>query len=152
MEEQVVAGKLKRLALVAVATLAFVGAVPASPASAGTCSTRGCGGIVYNNSSGLFRVANNWCWPDRTTWRGTTLSCASSWNAYAPNSFFVLGHPDTTLNYSFYYDTDAFRVDPNCVYYDTTSSFTYDNRGWSSPLWVKINNWSVVHINNIHCG
>jgi hypothetical protein len=135
--------------LSAVAILAAgLGAVGMGSASASSCYTQYCGGVVSNNSNnGFLYVANNWCWGDRSTYWGNTLPCAPSWNSSGPNSFFLLGHPDTTANYYWYYDTDAFRVDAGCRM--TTwdgSTVIYDNRGSSSPMWVKINNLQRISV------
>ncbi|HEY6797054.1 MAG TPA: hypothetical protein VI248_20465 [Kineosporiaceae bacterium] len=118
-----------------------------APASATVCTTRGCGGIVRNNSSGLVRVSNNWCWGNKYVYYGNTLPCATTWSSTSYKSFFLLGHPDDTTNYYYYYDTDAFRVDARCKM--TTWSGThviYDNSTSDTPMWVKINNDSDVTI------
>lgn len=126
-----------------------IGAGAANPASAGTCGQPYCGGVVTNNSSGLLFVANNWCWGDRTRHWEDTLPCARTWNAYAPNSYFLLGHPDTTVNYSNYYDTDAFRVNAGCrmTVWDGSST-VHDNRGSGTPMWVKINDIQRITVQN----
>jgi len=134
---------LKRLVVV-VAALSVIGvAGPAEPAAASSCYTQYCGGVMTNNSSGLFYVANNWCWGDRDRWWGNILPCASTWNASAANSYFLLGRPDTTANYYWYYDTDAFRVDARCRMTAWAGTHViFDNSTSNTPMWVKINNLS----------
>jgi len=132
--------------LVAVASL-FAVDVSVTPASAGTCGTRYCGGVVTNNSSGYVFVSNNWCWSNQSRYWGNTLPCAPNWNAFAPSSYFLLAPTDTTVNYYSYYDTDAFRVDAGCRMTTWDGGYViYDNRGSSSPMWVKINNLQRISI------
>jgi hypothetical protein len=143
-----------RLALVAAAIAAAAAiTVPAGPAAASVCTTQYCGGVVTNNSSGLIRVSNMWCWSNISTWYGSTLPCATSWNAYAYNSFFLLGHPDTTANYYYYYDTDAFRVDAGCQVhvYDGFEDLVFSDRGNATPMWVKITNNQKFTVTSINC-
>lgn len=141
--------RLIRLAVAVVSAIGLTVSVTAAPASAGNCTTKYCGGVVTNNSAGLVYVANDWCWPDRNRVWGNTLFCAPNWNSSASHSYFLLGHPDTTVNYSFYYDTDAFRVDAGCrmTVWDGSST-VHDNRGSSSPMWVKINNIQRISVSN----
>ena len=140
---------LTRRAVVVAMLGSLIALAPASPAAAGTCGTPWCGGWVINNSnSGVFvRVANNWCWSNLSTYYGNTLPCAPTWSAYARNSFFLLAPGDQTNNYSYYYDTDAIRIDKGCkVYWYNGYTQIYDNTYGSAPMWIKLNNLSGVRI------
>lgn len=145
---------IKKLGVVVAATAALAIVTPTSPAVAGTCTTKYCGGIMTNSSSGsiggLFFVSNNWCWSNRSEWYGSTLPCATKWSAYAYNSYFMLGHPDTTSNYPYYYDTDAFRIDPGCQL-NASDGTIYRNYDTTTPLWRKINNLSDIRITGVIC-
>lgn len=132
---------------------------PTIPAAAGTvdpastCSTPYCGGIITNHASRGIFVANNWCWSTSNPYFGSTLPCAPTWNDHAYNSFFYLGIGDTTLNYPYYYDTDAFRVDANCIVtvYDGFENITYSNRGSSIARWEKISSVQRYTVQIISC-
>ncbi|MCU7723304.1 hypothetical protein ODJ79_06245 [Actinoplanes sp. KI2] len=145
---------LARTAAAVVLLSGLVGLTPSSPAMASTCSTKGCGGEVTNHSSRLVYVVNCWLSSNPGTWRGNIPSCATQWSAYASNAYFALGHPDTTNNYPKYYDTDAFRVDAGCVLTESDNggaNQVYNNKGNSTPLWVKISNPSGVLIYSVVC-
>lgn len=137
---------LKKLAIVAVAIGVITAGSPATPASASSCYTPWCGGVMTNNSSGYFWVTN--CWGSGTEWYGNFPPCATGgWNAYAANSYFWLAPTDTTANYYWYYDTDAFRIDAGCRMTTWSgSTVVYDNRGSSSHKWIKINNLSKITV------
>lgn len=128
----------------------------ATPASAGTCTTKGCGGEVSNNSRTDYsiRIAN--CWKDSYGWEeeGDKLSCVThpgSWGSYKADAELPRG--DESKNHYYYYDTDAIRFYRGCVTTYHTWGLpkqTIDRRGKPS-LWRKINNATHAYIDKIVC-
>lgn len=143
------------ITIIAVVSVLFVGST-ATPAAAGTCTTQWCGGVVSNNSSSSIAVTN--CWPGTSTrYYGDTLSCMTNGWAYNKrNAGMLLGRGDSTLSYYYYYDTDGFRVFKGCKvigYWGGLGGtpFSFDRHGYSTSMWVKINNWDYVYISSITC-
>ena len=142
-----------RLAVAAVAIGTMVGVSPDAPASASVCTTRNCGGVITNTQSKGIFVANNWCWSNKTRYYGNTLPCAPTWSDSSYQSYFLLLSGDSTADFYYFYDTDAFRVDAGCkvIMTDGGGYFAFDNLGGSQPMWAKISNVSKVRVANYFC-
>lgn len=141
-----------RIAAAAVVGGLLVGAPLATSASAGTCTTRGCGGVITNASGKGIFVSNNWCWDTTSQYYGNTLPCATTWNDSAYRSYFLLLSGHSTTEFYYYYDTDAYRIDPHCtVSFEAGSTFTSITNSSSTPMWRKITNIANMKLVKYTC-
>lgn len=134
-----------RIAVAAILGGLLVGTSLATSASAGTCTTRYCGGVFTNASSKGIFVSNNWCLNSTygTAYYGNVLPCnpTPTWNDTAYNSYFLLLGGHSTTEFYYYYDTDAYRIDPYCTAtFEAGSTFTSITNSNSKPMWRKITN------------
>ena len=147
----------KWFARAAVAFIAVTGGMlvsPASPAEAGTCSTKGCGGAVINNTKRVVYVTNCWLSGNPGIWYGSVPSCATNgYDVTKANSYYGLGPNQNTDSFSKYYDTDALRVDNGCTltFYNGIENQTWSARGVGSHLWVKITSDITARVNSYVC-
>jgi hypothetical protein len=141
-----------RIAVAAVAGGMLLGTSLATSASAGVCTTRGCGGVITNDSSRGIFVSNNWCWNSQSAYYGNTLPCATTWNDSAYRSYFYLLGGDSTADFYYFYDTDAYRIDPHCtVTFAAGAGFTSMSNSSSTPLWRKITNIANMRVVKYTC-
>jgi hypothetical protein len=144
---------LKILTLMAICMAAvFVGGTPA-PAYAGTCTTPGCGGVVYNNSRSSIAVTN--CWTSGGFLYGDTISCMrNGWNAYTYNAGTSITPFSGSDAFYHYYDVDGFRVYKGCRVWGQWSdgrTFAYNRQGYSTSMWVRITGTARATIYGQQC-
>ncbi|MGC5334757.1 hypothetical protein [Micromonospora sp. DT62] len=150
--------KLVANATMASAVIAGPIGLAADPAAAGTCGSPGCGGVVTNRSSTnhSIKVANCFPYSSPAYYIGDSLPCVKNPdNRYAYNADFQLPVGASTINYSYYYDTDAFRVYGGCsvtYQFEGDGSIYNENRqAYSTSKWLKFSGIARVKILSIYC-
>jgi hypothetical protein len=144
--------KLKRFAAglsMAAATATVSILATASPASAAPCGSPGCGGIVQNTGSsgpGVY-VAN--CWSGASTYSGESPPCTNGRvSLNQANAMYFVSPGQTTRNWRYYYDVDAYKVGANCVL--NMDGVVTDRRG-RGPIWYKITDAARKNIQSYRC-
>ncbi|MEU7173220.1 hypothetical protein ABZ949_17230 [Micromonospora tulbaghiae] len=100
------------------------------------------------------RVAN--CWPSGigAVWSGDQLPCVTNPNkSAAKNADFELPVGSSTINYSYYYDTDAFRVYKGCsvAYQFEGTSTIHSESAPTTSKWLRITGIARAKILTIRC-
>lgn len=144
---------LKRFATglaVAVATATVSILATAVPASAAACGTPGCGGIVQNTSSSGPGVYVSNCWTgSASTYSGESPPCTNGRvSLNQANAMYFVSPGQTTRNWRYYYDVDAYKVGANCVL--NRAGVITDRRGLGT-VWYKITDVARVNITSYRC-